>query len=415
MLQYLPVKVGVDTMNACGLIVEYNPFHNGHVYHIDQAKSVSHADCMIAVMSGSFLQRGEPAIIDKYHRTKAALNVGIDIVLELPFVYAVQNSDYFAQGAVQILHNIGVSSICFGSESGDISTFLQSYDNYKKKEQQFNQQLKMELANGLSYPEASKLAYQQIGLSTSTMDLTKPNNILGFSYVKSILDQKYPIEPLTIERSKNQFHDEDITSRIASATSIRKKLLEQEKLTSDTIDTMPEETTIQLNKYKDQNGTWHHWELYFPFLQYRVQSMSLSQLKEVHGVIEGLEHRIKQTANQATSFYNWIELIKTKRYTWTRLQRIFAHILIHSTKDEILPLLHSPIPYIRILGFNQNGKRYLNKVKKDLSVPIVTNFRKNMNPLLHLEERASQAYYSILDTNTKRRLFQQELTAPIIM
>jgi len=402
-------------MEACGLIVEYNPFHNGHVYHIEQAKKVSQTDCMVAVMSGSFLQRGEPAIIDKYHRTKAALKVGIDIVLELPYVYAVQNSDFFAQGAVQVLNNIGVSSICFGSESGDISTFLQSYDNYKKKEQQFNKYVKIELANGLSYPEASKQAYQQIGLTTTNMDLTKPNNILGFSYVKSILDQKLNIKPLTIERSKNQFHDVDITSRIASATSIRKKLFEQEKLTPNTMDTMPEETVAQLSKYKNHNGAWHQWELYFPLLQYRVQSMALAQLKEIHGVVEGLEHRIKQTANRATSFYNWVELIKTKRYTWTRIQRIFTHILVHSTIDEIHPLLNRSIPYIRILGFNQNGKRYLNKIKKDLSVPIVTNFRKNMNPLLDLEERASQAYYSIFDTNTKRRLFQQELTAPIIL
>src|SRR5699024_1743363 len=146
-------------MKASGLVVEYNPFHNGHLFHVQQAKKISSADCIIAVMSGSFLQRGEPAIIDKFHRTKTALASGVDIVLELPYAYAVQSSELFAKGAIHTLQKIGVDSLCFGSESGNISDFITSYNTLKEKNETFKRILKKSLNNGYSFPEASKEAY----------------------------------------------------------------------------------------------------------------------------------------------------------------------------------------------------------------------------------------------------------------
>lgn len=403
-------------MNACGLIVEYNPFHNGHEYHINQAKHESNADCIIAVMSGSFLQRGEPAIMDKFHRAKAALLSGIDIVVELPYVYAVQGSDLFAQGAVMTLHEMGVSSICFGSESGKIQSFIQAYENVDKNKQTYINNLKIALQAGKSFPDASKLAYDSIGLVQNEFDLSKPNNILGFSYVRTILANNLPIDPITIKRKNSDYHDTEITGSIASATSIRKQLLEHQVKLSELEFTMPPSTIKELVAYESKASTLHHWELYFPLLHYRVMTMTTEELSRIQGIDEGLEHRIKKTAKEASSFYNWVERIKTKRYTWTRIQRIFVHLLTN-TKKETIHMLTSPfsVPYVRLLGMTTKGQAYLNRRKKEINVPLYQKLSRNLHPMLEVEERATSAYYSILPTANRYALIEQELKGPIIL
>src|SRR5699024_1382693 len=199
------------TMKACGLIVEYNPFHNGHLHHVEQAKEISGAECIIAVMSGSFLQRGEPAIIDKYHRTLAALKGGVDLVVELPYTYAVQSSHLFATGAVKTLNEMGASSICFGSESGNVARFVESYHHFSEHKDTYIEVLRKALDQGKSYPSASEEAYHEIGMTSQAIDLTQPNNILGYSYIKAIKDHQLSIQPLTIKRTKSGYHDESIS------------------------------------------------------------------------------------------------------------------------------------------------------------------------------------------------------------
>lgn len=401
-------------MKACGLIVEYNPLHNGHVYHIQSAKKVSSADCIIAVMSGPFLQRGEPAIIDKFHRTRAALASGVDIVLELPYPYAVQSSEKFAKGAVQTLHEIGVSSICFGSESGMITDFITGYHLFKQKESVYTKALQEHLKLGISFPRASMLAHEKIGLTTAQMDLSQPNNILGFSYVRAILDHDLPIEPLTIKREKNDFHEQMITNPIASATSIRKQLVSDDKLSDDVTMTMPSESTKELEQYKQRTTKWHRWEDYFPLLHYRVMTMSIQELAEIYGVDEGLEYRIKDMAKNATSFKQWMNSIKTKRYTWTRLQRIFVHILTNTKKIDLLEFDRiKSVPYIRLLGFTNTGRKYLNEYKKKMNIPIFTQFSGKHYELLQMDERASHAYYSIIPPLKRSQLQKQEIEPPI--
>jgi len=401
-------------VKACGLIVEYNPFHHGHIYHIQEAQKVSGADCMIAVMSGSFLQRGEPAIMDKFHRAKTALASGADIVLELPYPYAVQSSDLFAKGAVQTLHEVGVENICFGSESGDISHFITSYTNFKESESSYKHVLHEQMKSGNSFPEASRIAYQQIGLTNEQMDLSQPNNILGFSYIKTIFEHNLPIKPLTIKRTSSHYHDETITSTIASATSIRKQLFQQALISPETAATIPEETINQLAHYKDEATLWHSWEKYFHLIHYRVLTMSLSELAAIQGVDEGLEHRLKKTAHKATSFSNWMEAIKTKRYTWTRLQRMFVHLLTNTKKTDIAASLkNDSVPYVRLLGFTKKGQTYLHTIKKNMDVPVLTALHRHTNPMLAIEERASHAYYSVLPPENRDTLFKQELQAPI--
>lgn len=408
------LRKGLNDVNACGLVVEYNPLHNGHVYHINAAKEKSNADVMIAVMSGSFLQRGEPAIIDKFHRAETALKVGIDIVLELPYAYSVQNSDLFAFGAIKTLEAIGVHSVCFGSESGNIDQFITSYHILTKKETDYKQILKQQLEKGLSFPQASKIAFQQVGL-TDELDLCKPNNILGFSYVKTILQNNLQIKPLTIKRIEANYHDDQIEGQISSATSIRKALLKEKDFTNSIINTFPEVTKDALHNYRKETKRWHDWELYFPLLSYRVSTMTTEQLANIHDVQEGLENRLKATEKEAKSFEHWMNLLKTKRYTWTRLQRIFTHILTNTTKEEIKRIHQQGIPYIKMLGFTNKGQAFLNTRKKDFNVPLITNFHRSHIPMLQLEERASNAYYSILPPEAKRKRRNLELQGPIVI
>lgn len=402
-------------MDACGLIVEYNPFHNGHLHHLVEAKKVSNASCMIAVMSGNFLQRGEPAIIDKFHRAKAALKSGIDIVLELPFAYAVQSSDLFAKGSVQTLNEIGVSTICFGSESGTTSNFITSYEIFKEKKTNFQETLRKNLNSGLSYPNASKIAYENIGLTSAAMDLSQPNNILGFSYVKTILDYHLPIKAFTVKRTKNGYHDQTISSSIASATSIRKQLFQDGQITEQSATTFPQSTMEQLNDYHRKSSLWHNFEQYFSLLHYRIMTMDHTELVTIQGVDEGLEYRIKKTAKQAESIYEWIEAIKTKRYTWTRIQRIFVHILTNTKKEDMHSIkANSSVPFVRLLGMTEKGQAYLNQQKKGMNVPIVSQLNRHSSPLLSMEETASNAYYSILKPSIRKKFIAQEFGPPII-
>lgn len=402
-------------MKAVGLIVEYNPFHNGHLHHLQQAKKIGTADVVVAVMSGSFLQRGEPAIIDKFHRAKAALAGGVDILLELPYAYAVQSSRLFAKGSVLSLHALGVDSICFGSESGNIADFLQGYRFLRENNDTYISILKSSLKQGVSYPAASKHAYDQIGLAADYIDLAQPNNVLGMSYVREILDRRLPIEPYTIPRLKSKHHDTVIEGNIASATSIRKSLLATSN-EPGVANALPEETMNQLVDYKKMAGVWHDWEQYFPFLNYRVQTMSHDELALISGVEEGLEFKIKHTAGNVSSFHEWVQAVKSKRYTWTRLQRMFTHILMNTKKKDLdLLTVSENVPYIRLIGFNKQGQAYLNHVKKDLDIPLVTGFSKQMDPMLQMEEQAAHAYYSILDPSARKKLFRQELQGPIRM
>lgn len=413
LLEYIYHNKGDAIMKACGLIVEYNPFHNGHLYHIQEAKKVTKADVLIGIMSGSFLQRGEPAIIDKFHRTKAALQAGIDIIIELPYRYAVQSSELFAYGAVHLLKEIRASSLCFGSESGDIDDFKNYYTFLKKHHNSYENALKHYLLQGYSYPMAHQLAYEQINSTDQTIvDLSKPNNILGFSYIKTIYDDQLNIQPYTIQRKSSDFHEEEIQSPIASATSIRKYLSEN-GLTGPILKTIPESSKIQLEAYQNITSLWHTWENYFSFIRYRVLTMTIDELQEIKGMDEGIEYRIKKFAKEAQSMKQWIERVKTKRYTWTRIQRIFVHILTH-TKKRDYELLEKQIPYIRILGMSKNGRAYIRQYKKSFQVPILTQITRDQHPMLTMEEKATEAYYSIFPPKIYNQLKEQEKKPPIL-
>lgn len=398
-------------MKACGIIVEYNPFHQGHVHHIKESKLKANADIIIAVMSGNFLQRGEPAIIDKFHRAKAAIQTGVDIILELPYPYAVQSSESFAKGAVYSLYELGASSICFGSEAGTIHPFIQATSMLNQSKETYEQVLHKQLDQGDAFPLASNKASDAIGLDT--LNMNQPNNILGLSYTKTILNNQLPIKPLTIKRIHNEYHDTSIHHSIASATSIRNELLNN-GITSNILNTLPASSIEQIQQYKNKTTIWHDWEAYFPYLHYKIMTMESSQLKDLLGVDEGLEYRIKETAFNAMTFSDWLNKIKTKRYTVTRLQRMFTHILTHTTKEEneMYKKLTS-VPYLRLLGMSDDGRNYINQKKKQLNIPLITNLKRDLPFNLRVDERATNIYYSILQPKQRKILRQQEFIGPI--
>src|SRR5699024_2690172 len=393
-------NIGVKEMKACGLVVEYNPFHHGHLYHVQKAKQLTNSDVTIAIMSGSFLQRGEPAIIDKFKRTEAALQAGVDIVLELPYAYAVQSSNLFAKGALLSLNKLGVTSICFGSELGKVEPFIDHIQQMNQKKDQFDSYVQTFMKNGLSYPKSLSAAYEQIGIKNH--HVTKPNNILGFHYIKTISDYNLSIEPYTIKRIANEYHHKQIESSIASATSIRAHL-QVESNTAPIQHTLPEPSLLALQQYFQKTNKFHDWEDYFPSLYYKIITSQMKDLADIHLMEEGIENRIKTLIEKTTSFEGLMQKLTTSRYTNSRLQRGLTHILTNTSKEEMQQFHREEIPYIRILGMNKQGQAYINQQKKQLDVPLLTKLQRKNAALLKMEERASKTYYSILAPNVRQK------------
>ncbi|NPC92458.1 nucleotidyltransferase [Bacillus sp. WMMC1349] len=398
-------------MKAVGVVVEYNPFHNGHLFHIKQALSQTRSDVAIAVMSGFFLQRGEPAIVSKWSRTKMALTSHVDIIVELPYVFAVQKAEIFATGAVALLNELGCSSIFFGSENGDPDAFVQTATYMLEHQQALHQEVKKQVSSGMSYPSAMTKAFSVITNGEHTLDLSKPNNILGFHYVKAILENDFQMKPVTVKRLSSEYHDAllpEMSGNIASATSIRKSMIEKGVL-SDSSFFLPESSVKELNDYMRTFGLWHSPEHYFSFLKYNLQTMDLEELQQIYEVEEGLEHRVKKVIQKAGSFLEYMELLKTKRYTWTRLQRMNTHILTRTKKAVVHQILTETHPrYIRLLGMTKKGQAYLAKKKKELGIPLITKIGSLSNPSLHLDIKAGQVYSAPLHEPARTRLTEAE-------
>ncbi|MBA4537630.1 nucleotidyltransferase [Bacillus aquiflavi] len=396
-------------MRAVGVIVEYNPFHNGHAFHLQKAKEATDADIMIAVMSGNFLQRGEPALVSKWTRTKMALAAGVDIVFELPYPFATQKADTFANGAVSILTAAMCHSLCFGSEDGDVSAFHATDYFLKKHDHQLQIKIKQHMKAGVSYPKAVANALQTISTNEKLIDLSKPNNMLGYQYVSAVQEQKSSMHICTIKRQNADYHDEQFSSEtIASATSIRKALFSKMENTEIIKQYVPISTYHYLMKYKQLYGDFHQWENYWPFLKFKLLQSTAKQLKHIYEMEEGLENRFLSAAEEANSFYQFIEKIKTKRYTWTRLQRASVHLLTNTQKEEMM--MHGKTAeYLRLLGFSKNGKTYLNKMKHQFHLPLISKLSSFKSEKIALDIRASKIF-----ALSSRKLLKEEFSHPPI-
>jgi predicted nucleotidyltransferase len=400
-------------MKAVGLVVEYNPFHNGHAFHLAAAKEKANADVVIAAMSGNFLQRGEPALVSKWYRTKMALHAGVDIVLELPYRFATQKAETFANGAVKILDSAGCESLCFGSENGDIRSFYETAVFMKDNQHAYDAHIRQNMKTGVSYPKALSLAFKQLTQSEECLDLSKPNNILGFHYLKAILSQQSQMETLTITRKHADYHDEHFTSeKVASATSIRKALFSSAYDGSEIDAYVPFHTKSLLNQYNTDFKIFHRWENYYPYLQFRLLHSSPDELREIYEVEEGIENRLIAAALEADSYQGFMEKIKTKRYTWTRLQRICLHILTNAKKDQ---MNDNNLPgYLRLLGMTDNGKQYLNKMKHHFSLPLVSRLSSYTHKDLYLDIKAARVYACALQSDLRIKSLHMEHKQPPI-
>lgn len=357
-------------MKVLGIIVEYNPFHNGHRYHIKKAQEITQCDYTIAVMSSSFVQRGEPAIIDKWTRSHLAIEFGVDLVIELPFVYACQSADYFARGAIDLLHAIGVTDICFGSEDGRIETFIDIAKAIFDNQTQYDNLVKKAMKEGVRYPDACNQALKQImGIEVKT-----PNDLLGLSYVKEIIAHHYPIIPHCFPRT-NDYHSHNL-GEIASATAIRQAIYQQ----LDFQNSLPHPELYQYEHY--------HLDDFYPYLQYRLLTISKKDLQHIHLVDEGLENVLIAQIQKCHSMSEFLDALLSKRYTKPRIQRMLIHILMNNTKKSIQEAMS--IDYLRVLAMNNQGRQYLSLIKKNCPYTIVTNISRYQHPALDIEVKATK-------------------------
>lgn len=395
-------------MKAAGIIVEYNPFHYGHAYHLQKTKEATGADVIIAAMSGNFLQRGEPAIVSKWTRAEMALKGGVDLVFELPYAFAVQKADTFASGAVSLLAAAGCSWICFGSEAGTIEPFYDTYHFLKQHETSYKQAIRNYLQQGNSYPKALSLAFSSLHPAADLLDLTKPNNILGFQYVTAAKKQQAALEMVTIKRKQAEYHDEEFTSSsIASATSIRKALLSQDNQIAAITSYVPQTTYELLSHYQNTFGRFHHWEHYWPYIKLLLLQSEAEELKQIYEMEEGLENRFIAAGLKAESFAQFMEAVKTKRYTWTRLQRALTHILTRITK-KAFTMEEEKVTYLRLLGMTEKGRSYLNQYKKDFPLPLIVKCSSFDDPFLRIDSKAAHVYAMGLPKKYQQKAIELE-------
>lgn len=397
-------------MKAVGIVVEYNPFHNGHAYHVKQSKVETSADVVVAVMSGQFLQRGEPALVDKWTRTKMALQNGVDIVIELPYVYSTAQAPDFAYGAITLLDAIGCTTFAFGSEAGRIVPFTQTFESINQYNTLYNEEIRQAIQKGLSYPMALQQAYVTVAKATDQemVDLSKPNNILGYHYVEAAKKHKMRIEPFTIQRLDAGYHDDiDYNLQIASATGIRKAL--KESLPIDQF--MPNSAYELLRQWQQTHKSFSSWHTFWPLLKYAIMRHTPEQLTNYPDVKEGLEYALIKHAKSSDTFEAFMAKLKSKRYTWTRLQRMLTHIYTGFTKEQ-LHTFQKP-SYIRLLGISKQGQRFLSENKKQISLPLISRVAASKDPMLALDLQATSMYQLGVSQFSTKKIDEDYKTPPI--
>jgi predicted nucleotidyltransferase len=389
-------------MKVVGLITEYNPFHNGHKYHIEQAKKITGADYCVAVMSGNFVQRGTPAVIDKYSRAKMALNNGVDLVLELPVCYATGSAEYFAHGAVSILDKLGViNTLCFGSECGDITLLNAAAQFLLDAPKDFERQLQEFMKDGLTFPAARSKAFEQSIGDLATSDrhsiakiLTEPNNILGIEYNKALINLSSSIEPITIQRIAAHYHEQELSTGypctgndleycdpvISSATAIRNSINQQKELSAEAIASVTHSVPEDVAQY-----LMDHYHSTYPIteedfaaiLKYRLRHEDSKSLTEYLDITPDLAERLKNIQDYNKNVSSLVQEIKTKNMTLTRINRALLHVLLNIRTESMKDYIENDYtPYARILGIRKESTPLLRSIEKYGRIPMITKVAK---------------------------------------
>ena len=370
-------------MHKIGIIAEYNPFHNGHLYQIKEIKKRYPDSTIISVVSSSFTQRGDISLLNKWDKTKIALDNGIDLVIELPFVYSTQASDIFAEGSVKILNYLGIDTLVFGTERDTIED-LELLANIQINNKEYQEKVKQYLSTGLNYATSTNKALEDI----TNVKVDTPNDLLALSYIKQIKLNKYNIKYTNIKRTTS-YHGSEINDNVSSASNIRKMSADNQ----DIDNLIPFDKKL-LYKVSMNN--------YLDILKYKVLSEDIN-INKYQTVDEGIEGRIIDNITKSVTYEELIQNIKTKRYTYNKISRMLLHILTSFTKEEASNI---DIDYIRVLGFTTKGQEYLSKIKKNITIPIITGYKKNISKVLDIEYRVTKIYSLFTSANLIKKEYQ---------
>lgn len=365
-------------MNVVGIIAEYNPFHNGHLFHLQAAKENCDARFTVCVLSGHFLQRGEPALFDKWSRAAMAVAAGADIVFELPWVYACRSAGIFARGGVELLAATGiVTHLCFGSEQGSIRQLKEIALLLAAEPTVFRTLLQDQLQLGKSFPAARFAALREYGrlaepagLQLAPEVLAYPNNTLGIEYLIALEKLGNPLVPVTIKRCTANYHDQHIAGPIASASAIR-HLLAVRGLSAELRQVIPSPVAQIMQNCAVQEQGPVFFAAFTRMVLACLRRAPLEELALIHDVNEGLEYKLKETANTASSLEDLLTALKSKRYTRTRLQRILIYCLLNFQKHTAEALAEAGPQYLRVLAFSEQGQILLKQMRKSTHLPII--------------------------------------------
>lgn len=361
-------------MKACGIVAEYNPLHTGHVYQMNKARQISQADCIIVVMSGNFVQRGEPAVIDKYARTRAALKAGADIVIELPVYYALSSAENFAKGAVLTLNEMKAASICFGAETDNADCLAKISHAIISESPEYKAILNKALAEGLSYPAARQTALLEY-LPECKDIISGSNNILAIEYIKSILGNNLNMTYYPVLREGAGYNDDTDNAEFASAFGIRKMLMsdEHDRLKTYLTPVMYEEISNSKNcpLFPDDFSNIFNHKMLFLKQQCNINHTDFAEkLAEYEDITAELANRFAAAFTGRDNITEFTMKVKSKNIVYSRICRCIMHIILEIRKS--MSDLYNNIPYIRLLGFNKTGQQYLGSIKKELDVPFIT-------------------------------------------
>lgn len=389
----------MSTEKILTIISEYNPLHQGHIYHLTESIKKTSPTIKVAIISGNFVQRGEPAILNKWKRTQLALIAGFDLIIELPSVYAISSAENFAQGAIQIANQIHSNYISFGSECGNIEKLKALSNMINANKSLYIASVKSKISKGFSYPKAQEITISELFGNTFS-SLCKSNNILGLEYLKALNNTNPDIIPITIQRNNNSFSSSEIRKILRQKNGIQKL-----KNTNST----PEFVLQTIEKEKNNKNLILSLKTFEKEIFYKLRTMSLQDIKNLPDIPNNLITNIKKASNSTNSLNTLINMLKNKSITQARIQRILLYILLGITKKDIA-ISKSTLPYIRILGMNNKGKKILSSVSKTSNViTSVKQFEKKCNNtnlirLLEIDKHATDVYTLAYNNNSQANL-----------